>query len=386
MDITSIFKDCVAQNQKSFKELDSILSSASSEGKSEHKRVPPKSTVFPGKKSEHFTKAKDISQNITKLRDFLKECRTAYVNVGASKHASAHSSVFNPSFSSTPTSSDIPIMSDKERDQIDNDVQLIIQNCQKAIYDFQIRIETSDAIQSQTQLHTHLENVINSLVNYLKCVTEIYSEMRAIRVKRTVDYQTMSRLASHPASSRGLKNSISSLRSSVNKNGKRGPPPDLDMKRGPSSSSSYQSPLSPPLSEVDSFSMSGSNVTSDAETTVPTYFEEDDAMSPEELQMLEQENAALLNELNTLNQEVEQIESNVVQIAQLQEIFTEKVLQQERDIDRIGDSIVHASENIRDGNEQVRQAIQSSADFRAYVLFFIIVMSFSLLFLDWYND
>jgi len=152
MDITSIFKDCVAQNQKSFKELDSILSTSSSvggpEGKSEHRRVPPKSTVFPEKKSEHFTKAKEISQNITKLREFLKECRTAYVNVGASKHASSHSSVFNPSYSSTPASSDIPIMSDKERDQIDNDVQLIIQNCQKAIIDFQMRIETSDAIRS----------------------------------------------------------------------------------------------------------------------------------------------------------------------------------------------------------------------------------------------
>ncbi|ODM94605.1 Syntaxin-18 [Orchesella cincta] len=383
MDITSIFKECVAQNQKTFKELDSILS-ASSEGKAD-KRIPPKSTVFPGKKSEHYAKSREISQNITKLRDFLKECRTAYVNVGASKHASANSSVFNPSFSSTPSSTDIPIMSDKERDQIDNDVQLIIQNCQKAIHDFQIRMETSDSVRNQTQLQTHLENVINSLANYLKCVTEIYSEMRAIRVKRTVDYQTMSRLASHPASSRGFKNknSISSMKSN-NKGGL----PNLDTKRKFSASSaSYQSPLSPTISEVDGFSMSGgSNVTSDAETTVPTYFEEDDAMSPEELQMLEQENAALLNELNTLNQEVEQIESNVVQIAQLQEIFTEKVLQQERDIDRIGDSIVHASENIRDGNEQVRQAIQSSADFRAYVLFFIIVMSFSLLFLDWYND
>lgn len=381
MDITSIFKDCVSHNQKSQQDVDSILSES---GKQDNKKPVShvKSSVFPGKKSEHFSKAKEISSNITKLRDFLKDCRTAYVNIGASKQASANSSVFYSAAGLSSGSCDIPLMSDKERDQIDNDVQLIVKNCQKTLHDFQIYTETNDSIQSQPQLHTHLENVVNSLANYLKQVTEIYSEMRAIRVKRTVDYQAMSRLATHPTSNRGLKNKT--RRTSLDRNDGFSSPkrnmPDWDKQaQSPSSSSG--------MTETDGLStMSGSNIT-ETDTPVPTYFQDDDdAMSPEELQMLEQENAALLNELNNLSQEVEQIESSVVEIAQLQTIFTEKVLQQEKDVDRIGNLIVHATENIRGGNEQVRQAIQKSADFRAWVLFFIMVMSFSILFLDWYND
>lgn len=76
----------------------------------------------------------------------------------------------------------------------------------------------------------------------------------------------------------------------------------------------------------------------------------------------------------------------MVHIAELQELFTEKVLQQEKDIERISYSVVDSTENMKDANEQIRQAIQRNAGLRVYVLFFLLVMSFSLLFLDWYND
>lgn len=384
MDITSVFKECVTKNKTYFKELDSILG----KGEGGDPAAPKnghghsKSKVFPGKKSEHFTKAKDISSHITKLRNYLKESRTAYVNVATSKHVSGNSAVFTSALITNQDNNNI--MTDKERDQLDNDVQMLISNCQRNLMEFQNHVETSPQIQNEPQLRTHLENVANSLSAYLKRVTEVYSEMRAIRVKRTVDYQAMSKLASHPTSSRALKSSMNSLRSGAS-----------TSTSSPSSRKRFSDWDGPPprpgsiSSETDGnsvISTAGSNL-SDAETPVPTYFQdEDDVISPEELQILEQENAALLNELNTLSQEVEQVESSVVQIAQLQEIFTEKVLLQEKDIDRIGNLIVNTTENIKGGNEQVRQAIQNSADFRAWVLFFIMVMSFSLLFLDWYNE
>jgi len=59
---------------------------------------------------------------------------------------------------------------------------------------------------------------------------------------------------------------------------------------------------------------------------------------------------------------------------------------QKGDIDRISNTVVGATENVREANEQLRQAIQRNAGLRVYVLFFLLVMSFSLLFLDWYND
>lgn len=62
------------------------------------------------------------------------------------------------------------------------------------------------------------------------------------------------------------------------------------------------------------------------------------------------------------------------------------MLQQEQDIDRISNTVVGSTENVKDANEQIKQAIQRNAGLRVYVLFFLLVMSFTLLFLDWYND
>ena len=83
---------------------------------------------------------------------------------------------------------------------------------------------------------------------------------------------------------------------------------------------------------------------------------------------------------------VKQIENKVVKIAELQDVFTEKVLQQRDDIDLIHDNAVQTTENVKDGNEELRKAIQNQASVRVYVLFFLLVMSFTLLFLDWYNE
>jgi syntaxin 18 len=119
---------------------------------------------------------------------------------------------------------------------------------------------------------------------------------------------------------------------------------------------------------------------------ISSLFSEDDQLSSEEMQMFESENAQLYNELNSLTEEVKQIESKVVHIAELQEIFTEKVLQQEKDIDRIESTVIGTTENVKDANEQIRQAIRSNAGLRVWILFFLAVLSFTLLFLDWYND
>lgn len=59
---------------------------------------------------------------------------------------------------------------------------------------------------------------------------------------------------------------------------------------------------------------------------------------------------------------------------------------QKDDIDRISNTVVGATENVKEANEQIKQAIQRNAGLRVWVLFFLLVMSFSLLFLDWYNE
>lgn len=113
---------------------------------------------------------------------------------------------------------------------------------------------------------------------------------------------------------------------------------------------------------------------------------EDNVLSAEEMQMFEAENELLYNEMNSLSDEVKQMENKVVHLAELQEIFTEKVLQQEKDIDRIAHVVANTTDDVKDANEQIRQAMQRNAGLRVWVLFFLLLMSFSLLFLDWYND
>lgn len=84
--------------------------------------------------------------------------------------------------------------------------------------------------------------------------------------------------------------------------------------------------------------------------------------------------------------QVRNIESKAVRIAELQQLFTEKILEQDQDIERIDTIAVNTTENIVDANTEIRSAIQTNAGLRVYILFFILVLSFSLLFLDWYND
>merc|ERR1712179_284965 len=104
--------------------------------------------------------------------------------------------------------------------------------------------------------------------------------------------------------------------------------------------------------------------------------ESEEEMSPEEAAMMEMENERLVDQLNSLNNAVEQLQS----------IFTEKVLEQAEDIERVHVDTVASTENINMGNQEIRKAIQNKASYRVYILFIILVFSFSLLFLDWYND
>ncbi len=113
---------------------------------------------------------------------------------------------------------------------------------------------------------------------------------------------------------------------------------------------------------------------------------EEEEFSQEELQMLEEENQRLYHDLVSVQEGMQQVEHKVVKIAELQEIFTEKVLQQKDEIELIAQTAVTTTENVKDGNEELRKAIQNQASIRVYILFFLLVMSFSLLFLDWYNE
>lgn len=241
-------------------------------------------------------------------------------------------------------------MTDSERDQIDQDAQIFMRTCSEAIK--QLRTEAEKQVTS-AQIKEHRGAVLDLVEMYLKGVCKIYSEQRAIRVKRMVDKKRLSRLA--PEQHRRVEKTVE---------------------------------VEPTQEKIVKEESSEKSVTEVLDDPVNLWEESrvEDELSPEEIQMFEQENQRLISEMNSLVDEVRQIEGKVVEISRLQEIFAEKVLQQETEIDSIHQLVVGATENVKEGNEDIREAIKNNAGFRVWILFFLVMCSFSLLFLDWYDS
>ncbi|XP_007437315.2 syntaxin-18 [Python bivittatus] len=248
-------------------------------------------------------------------------------------------------------------MSDTDRDQIDQDAQIFMRTCADAIQ--QLRAEAHKDIHSP-QVKQHRETVLDFIADYLKRVCKLYSEQRAIRVKRVVDKKRLSRLEPEQSNKSTLTASL----------GKTLETSSEELEEKPTCAGNRERNL---INERASFGFGQDS-------------KGEEELSPEEIQVFEQENQRLVGEMNSLFDEVRQIEGKVVEISRLQEIFTEKVLQQEAEIDNIHQIVVGATENIKEGNEDIREAIKNNAGFRVWILFFLVMCSFSLLFLDWYGS
>ncbi|KYM98985.1 PREDICTED: syntaxin-18 [Cyphomyrmex costatus] len=285
-------------------------------------------------KSTFCMKVHVVVVQISKLREFLLENRKAYLNFSNYLSTTSH-------------------MSDAERDEIDLGAQRIISTCSQLVKDLKREIAASTEITQQNI--EHREIMLLLIEDYLKNVCKIYSEQKAMRVKKAMEMRKISKLqADQPLSTVTKRSALNVV----------DPADDHDIKNG----SSESSPMK--IQEIN------------GDVNTITYEEE---LSTEDIQMFESENEQLYNELNTMTEEVKQIESKVVHIAELQEIFTEKVLDQDKDLDRLMTTVVGSTENVKEANEQIRQAIQRNAGLRVWILFFLLVISFSLLFLDWYN-
>lgn len=295
-----------------------------------------KSKLFPRKlrhESNFYKKSLAVTTQITRLKELLLENRSAYLNF--SGHLISQ-----------------PRMSDAERDKIDNGAQEIISKCSQLIKE--LKREAADTDVSQ-QHHEHQEIMLFLIDEYLKNVCKLYSEQKAIRVKKMIELKNLSK----------LELNVKSIEETSTQNSFKSPLNSVEEKKNSSASSS-------PLKVQE---MNG-------DVNSLAYEEE---LSTEDVQMFESENEQLYNELNTITEEVKQIESKVVHIAELQEVFTEKVLAQDHDLEKLVTTVVGSTENVKEANEQIRQAIQRNAGLRVWLLFFLLVMSFSLLFLDWYN-
>ncbi|GFO17798.1 syntaxin-18 [Plakobranchus ocellatus] len=328
-DVTNVFKATV----KALKSRNKALSEMSNED-------PPSQTTSKREKSDFESRAKELVKTISRLRDFLLQHRKEYVSSGSLLSIGGSG------------------LSESERDQIDNDAQEIMKTCKQTIVMFRVEADRQKAL---PQVKEHRNAVMILIESYLKAICKIYSEQKAVRVKRVVDKKKISKLEPERKHSQYTRKQLKK-----------------EFAKDHNSTMSDKENISPETDRLQS--------TRAVIEETPVVENEDDQITLEEAQMFELENKTLYEEMNSMVQEVRQIEGQVVEIAKLQEIFTEKILEQDVQINTISNTVVGTTENIKDANEEIREAIKKKAEFRVWILFFLLVCSLSLLFLDWYNN
>lgn len=122
----------------------------------------------------------------------------------------------------------------------------------------------------------------------------------------------------------------------------------------------------------------------DSQPNINDLLEND--LTEQELLSLESENDFLYDELTSQMQEVKQIEGEVIEVSKLTQIFAENIVSQLSSIETIHKSAVETNSNLTTGNENIKEAMKKNAALRLWILFIIVVLSFTLLFLDWYNE
>ncbi|EDV20840.1 uncharacterized protein TRIADDRAFT_60762 [Trichoplax adhaerens] len=122
----------------------------------------------------------------------------------------------------------------------------------------------------------------------------------------------------------------------------------------------------------------------DFESLHPDEDSDEELNDAERIQLME-ENKRIFEEMGSMVDEIRRVEESVVEISKLQNLFAEKTLEQSKQIENISDKMVDTTENIKEGNEEIREAIKNNAGFRVWILLFLMMCSLSLILLDWFS-
>ncbi|KAI4384515.1 hypothetical protein MLD38_002660 [Melastoma candidum] len=102
-------------------------------------------------------------------------------------------------------------------------------------------------------------------------------------------------------------------------------------------------------------------------------------------QHLDDETRALQVELTNLLDAVQETETKMVEMSALNHLISTHVLQQAQQIEQLYEQAIEATKNVELGNRELSQAIRRNSSSRTFILLFFIVLTFSVLFLDWYS-
>ncbi|KAH8009974.1 hypothetical protein HPB51_023030 [Rhipicephalus microplus] len=107
------------------------------------------------------------------------------------------------------------------------------------------------------------------------------------------------------------------------------------------------------------------------------------SMTYEECLQFEEESKILMDRLNGQREIVRDIESQVIDIACLQRVLTDHILEQEDDVERVALATEHASANVTAARRELKEHVVQRPSFARCAAVLIVWLSLLLLFLHW---
>lgn len=139
------------------------------------------------------------------------------------------------------------------------------------------------------------------------------------------------------------------------------------------------------LASSSSFNARGRDAGSQAQAVVPTDEPPiESQLSPAQLQALESENSALLENMESTLSSVLSAEKSLLEISSLQTELVKNLVQQTELTDRLYEEAVGSVGEMKKAGQQLTQAKKRGEEGRLFLLIFLVGASMALLFLDWY--
>ncbi|XAR71966.1 hypothetical protein NMG60_11018432 [Bertholletia excelsa] len=244
---------------------------------------------------------------------------------------------------------DLHRTTEQERDSIEHEVTIFIKACKEQIDILKTSINDEESTSkgwlgtkgnhSNADTIAHKHGVVLILSERLHSVTSQFDQLRAIRFQEAINRAIPRRKLKQVAASNSVDN--------INTN-------NIGLK------------------ESDNFELREP----DEGKTDPVRVQQ---------QLLDDETRALQVELNGLLDAVQETETKMVEMSALNHLMSTHVLQQAQQIELLYEQAVEATKNVELGNKELSQAIQRNSSSRTFLLLFLFVLTFSILFLDWYN-
>uniref|UniRef100_G3MRA7 SNARE-complex protein Syntaxin-18 N-terminal domain-containing protein n=1 Tax=Amblyomma maculatum TaxID=34609 RepID=G3MRA7_AMBMU len=287
-----------------------------------------------------------ILRSITAMKKFLCSRRGEYVRAAAPVLL--------------PDSRCITV--DLERRRTDELVETFVRNARAAID--ALSQQRSDNLRS-LQACEHRRNVRMLLRDYLSETCQIYAEMKAVYIKRVCDRHRWSRLGS--------------------------PYRRLGPGCAGSSSGFVSAPLMNGLRQFHRFSNAASKMVS-----VGSWFQSTDdsegqrestnfdlSLSYDECVLFEEESKVLMDRLNSPQEAVRHIETQLIDIYYLQRVLTGHILEQEDDVERMATATRLASAHLAAATRVLEDNVVHRTSFGYWPAGLIFWLSLVLLFLHW---